>query len=184
MTVGGPVPILRKEDLRWQHFTNVSGVLDFVVNLGDYLENLAMIRWAPHWYGSSLDHTTMAQQNFRMVCGIAACWVQQHRRGSFSRSRCLLVAREQRTHREPRPLFCSSQLPEQHHLRAQLPTVPSVRNDSQCCQGLGLRSTLVIVPCILERRRSFRHKSQLPKTRDRDKRKDKSKGRRGTSRRC
>ena len=46
-------------------------------------------------------------------------------------------------HREPRPLLCSNQLPEEHRLRAQVSTVPSVRIGTQCCQGLGLPSTLV-----------------------------------------
>ena len=53
-------------------------------------------------------------------------------------------------HRQPRPLFCRSQLSGEDHLRAELPTVLSVRNATQRCQGLGLPSPLVLGPCVCE----------------------------------
>ena len=50
--------------------------------------------------------------------------------------------------RQPRHLLCSSQLSGEHHFRAQLPVVLSVRNGTKCCQGLGLPSSLVVEPCV------------------------------------
>ena len=51
-------------------------------------------------------------------------------------------------HRQPRPLLCSSQLSEEHSLRAQLSSVLSVRNGTQCPESR-FPSPLVEEPCVL-----------------------------------
>ena len=62
----GPVPILREEDLLWQHGpSTVSGLHNLVVNPGEYLEYLV--------YESYLDYAAMAQQRFWVVHGRVVC---------------------------------------------------------------------------------------------------------------